>query len=113
MMAVATKNSQEDFGFGDDDGPEDVQIADRGKPKPIDQEVGHKLPSKIRQVTTTMRAMRSATTPPLPHARRLIRIAIFLVRPVSLMLILLRCRACAFVDRLGNQKFRTEAAPMF
>ena len=33
------EDDEEDFGFGADGRPEDAQIADRGKPQPIDQEV--------------------------------------------------------------------------
>ena len=33
------EDGEEDFGFGDDGRPEDAQIADRGKPQPIDQEI--------------------------------------------------------------------------
>jgi len=34
------EDGEEDFGFGADCRPEDVRIADRGKPQPINQEVG-------------------------------------------------------------------------
>jgi hypothetical protein len=38
-MAVATKTAKKNFGFGGDGRPEDAQIADRGKPQPVDQEI--------------------------------------------------------------------------
>ena len=77
------------MGFRNDDSPEDAQIADCREPKPIHYEVDRAAEQNEagREKDEHNQEREKGASPPCG----LNRSAIFLVRPVSLMLILLRC----------------------
>jgi hypothetical protein len=59
VRVVIHEDGEEDFGFGGDDRPEDAQIADRGKPQPVDQEIAVS-PSSARPINDSCIVLRKA-----------------------------------------------------